>query len=104
MTAMSAAAVMAATSSGTNLPPYIAVLICSRAWAYPVIPDNSLRVYNERARACIRNTRIKIPPGLLSTAFVVRAEIPVRLYLDLVSAKFDCAIEAFYGFTCRGSL
>jgi len=101
---MSAAAVMAATSSGTNLPPYIAVLICSGTWAYPVIPDNSLRVYNERARAYIRNTRIKVPPGLLSTAFAVRAEIPVRLYLDLVSAKFDCAIEAFYGFTCRGSL
>lgn len=70
----------------------------------------------------IRNTWIKVPPGFLFfspslplalsflpsssffTVFAVRAEIPVRLYLDVVSAKFDCAIEAFYGFTCRDSL
>lgn len=43
-----ATAMAAAASSGTNLLPYIAVLICSRTRAGPVIPDNSLRVYNER--------------------------------------------------------
>lgn len=47
----STATVAVAVSSGTNLLPYIGVLICFRARTGPVIPDNSLRVYNKRARA-----------------------------------------------------